>query len=155
MYEFIVSSLSSLRLWISLFSWCRILWRPEECNGLEAVGATADIANVTDVFLGSGCTAGIPIFPVPNIQHNVNFSGRKFNSPIKCYHIGMLTEAALANYYGILALTSGAVGSALSDTTTYPYLIRSIIPKKYYSTNYSNRVLKSMIINFNSNLNLL
>lgn len=45
---------------------------------------------------------------------------------------GMTTEAALVNYYGKLALSSGAVGDALSDTTTYPYLVRTIIPKKYY-----------------------
>ena len=50
----------------------------------------------------------------------------------------MVTECALVNYYSKLALTSGAVGDSLSDPTTYPYLIRSIIPKKYYSMkNYS------------------
>ena len=64
---------------------------------------------------------------------------------------GMITEGALVNYFSKLALTSGAVGDELSDTSTYPYLIRTIIPKKYYckivaESTYKIHVLISEIL---------
>lgn len=67
------------------------------------------------------------------------------HNSIEFWFIGLVTECALVNYYSTLVLSSGAVGDALSDTTTYPYLIRTIIPKKYYSKNQYKQYFKYCI----------